>query len=109
MGVNAYISSIAEEEWHSVLLIGSQLLSINGQDITGWSFSKIFKKLTSEPLPFVLRLAAPTQRRSTRYRSETDDDDTVQREHDILRKEKLEAVKGLTPTLTLGGVNEDRP
>lgn len=64
--VNAYISSIVEEQWHSALLIGSQLLSINGEDITGLSFSKIFRKLTTEPLPFMLRLAAPTERRRDR-------------------------------------------
>merc|ERR1712242_596908 len=60
--VNAYISSIVEEQWHSALLIGSQLLSINGEDITGLSFSKIFRRLTTEPLPFMLRLAAPLER-----------------------------------------------
>jgi len=84
--VNAYISSIVEEEWHSVLLIGSQLLSINGEDITGWSFSKIFKKLTTEPLPFVLRLAAPTQRNHRRYRAETDD--AVRREVAVRTEEE---------------------
>jgi len=103
--VNAYISSIVEEEWHSVLLIGSQLLSINGEDITGWSFSKIFKKLTTEPLPFVLRLAAPTQRNRKGYRAETVD--AVQREDGVRKEEEEEeeevAVRG---TVTDIGRNE---
>jgi len=57
--VNAYVSSIASEQWHSVVMIGSQLLSINDDDITGKSFAKIFQQLSEQPLPFTLKLAAP--------------------------------------------------
>ena len=57
--VNAYISSIASEEWQSIIVVGSQLLSINDENITGLSFSKIFNKLSQQKLPFDLKLAAP--------------------------------------------------
>ena len=57
--VNAYISSIASEEWQSILIVGSQLLSINDESITGLSFSKIFQQLSQQKLPFDLKLAAP--------------------------------------------------
>eukprot|EP01083_Nonionella_stella_P073853 199975_1 len=58
--MNAYISMVQAEEWVNVLIVGSQLLSINSESITGQSFTSIFQKLSSHPLPFTLELAAPT-------------------------------------------------
>jgi len=67
-----YISSIVDEEWCSKLLIGSQLLGINDQDITGLSFCDIFRKLTTVPLPFALRLAAPMEKKKAEGKAENE-------------------------------------
>merc|ERR1712087_704793 len=73
--VNAYISSIVDEEWCTKLLIGSQLLGINEHDITGLSFCDIFRKLTTVPLPFALRLAAPMEKTKAEGKAESEEEE----------------------------------
>jgi len=58
--VNAYVSRIHSADLDGKLVEGSQLLRVNGKDITGLSFARIFERLSEEPLPFELKLAAPT-------------------------------------------------
>jgi len=53
-------------------------------DITGWSFSKMLKTLTTEPLP--------THRNRKGYRAETDD--AVQNEDGVRKEEEEMAARG---------------